>query len=174
MKALIAAAMATAPGVAAQAPPVVGGTIAIMSARVGDSDSPALISTDAVAKAFANKGFTILNDPTHAAYSAEVVTTRTAVGTSVAATRSERPLATSGGVNIPISSGKSTLVPMWRTQIDIRVRRRGEQSVVWHGSAVTVRSSGARDGDADQVAFALGQAALSAYPIQTTAAISIP
>jgi hypothetical protein len=58
--------------------------------------------------------------------------------------------------------------------VEIRLRRRGEQAVLWHGAAVTIRSTSAPDGSADQVAFALSQAALSSYPTQTAGAISIP
>ncbi|RYY05478.1 MAG: hypothetical protein EON55_26480 [Alphaproteobacteria bacterium] len=77
-------------------------------------------------------------------------------------------------MNIPISKGKPVLVALQRTLVEIRMRRRGEQAVLWHGAAVTVRSTGATDGTADQVAFALSQAALSSYPTQTAGVISIP
>lgn len=149
-----------------------GGTIAVSSS---DQDDPlAAASTRAAATAFGARGFTILNDPVHAAYSAEVITTRTEIGTSVAKGRTGPALATGAGVNIPISRGKSVLVPMLRTEVEIRIRRRGDLAVLWHGAAITARSAGAPDGGVNQVALALSQAALSSYPIQIKSAISIP
>ena len=174
MKALIAATLTLASAAAVQATPAAGGTVAITAPPTSDGEPSATISIDAGSRAFGLRGFTILNDPAHAAYVAEVITTRTAVGTAVAQGRAGRPLATGDGVNIPISKGKSVLMPLQRTRVEIHMRRRGEQTVLWHGAAVTVRSTGATDGGADQVAFALSQAALSSYPTQTAGAISIP
>lgn len=147
-----------------------GGTIAVTSPPGIEHD----VSTEAATAALGMRGFTILNDPSHAAYVAEVVTTRTEVGTSMQKGPSGRALATGGGVNVPLSQGKSVLVPMQRTEVGISIRARGGQAVLWHGAAVTVRSEGARDGGADQVALALSQAALSSYPTQTKGVISIP
>lgn len=174
MKALMSATLTSASAAAVQASPADGGTVAITAPPTSDGEPSATISIDAAGKAFGLRGFTILNDPAHAAYVAEVITTRAAVGTVVAQGRAGRPLATGGGVNIPISKGKPVLVALQRTLVEIRMRRRGEQAVLWHGAAVTVRSTGATDGTADQVAFALSQAALSSYPTQTAGAISIP
>jgi len=174
MKALIAATLTAASAAAAQASPAAGGTVAITAPPTSDGEPSATISIDAAGRAFGLRGFTILNDPAHAAYVAEVITTRAAVGTAVAQGRAGRPLATGGGVNIPISKGNSVLVPLQRTQVEIRMRRRGEQTVLWHGAAVTIRSTSAPDGGADQVAFALSQAALSSYPTRTAEAMSVP
>lgn len=150
--------------------PRVGGTVAVMS----NADHADPLAVEAAESALGDRGFTILKDVAHAAYSAEVITIRTEVGTSVEKGRAGRALATGGAVSIPLSQGKSVNVPMLRTSLEIRLRRRGEQAVLWHGAAVTVRSAGARDGSAEQVAFALSRAALSAYPTQTKAPISIP
>jgi hypothetical protein len=174
LEALIATTLAAAHAAALQASPVVGGTVAITTPSAREGEPSAAISSDAAAKAFGLRSFTILNDPAHAAYVAEVITTRTAVGTAVAQGRAGQALATGGGVSIPISKGKSILVPLQRTRVEIRLRRRGETEVLWHGAAVTVRSAAAPDGSADQVAFALSQAALSSYPTQTVGEISVP
>lgn len=172
--ALIAAALTASPTFAVQASPAIGGTVAITTPPVRNGDPSAAVSSDAVAKAFGLRGFTILPDPAHAAYVAEVITTRTAVGTAVAQSPTGQPLATGGGLSIPLSKGRSVLVALQRTRVEIRLRRRGEQAVLWHGAAVTVRSAGASDGGGDQVAFALSQAALSSYPTQTSVEISVP
>ena len=152
-----------------------GGTISVTAITSTEAADPlTTVSVDAATTALGQRGFTILNDPAHAAYSAEVITSRTEVGTSVAKGRTGPALATGAGVNIPISRGKSILAPMLRTEVEIRIRRREDRTVLWHGAAMTVRSAAARDGGAGQVAFALSQAALSSYPIQTQTVISIP
>ncbi|SFP45079.1 hypothetical protein [Sphingomonas rubra] len=174
IKALVATTLVAAHTIAVQASPAAGGTVAITATATHEGDPPAAIAVDAAAKAFGLRGFTILNDPAHAAYVAEVVATRAAVGTAVVQGRSGQALPTGGGVSIPISKGKSVLVPLQRTRVEIRIRRRGEQAVLWHGAAVTVRSTGALNGGVDQVAFALSQAALSSYPTQTAGEISVP
>lgn len=152
-----------------------GGTIAVTSAPAdGEDDSLARASAEAAATALGMRGFTILNDPAHAAYVAEVVASRTEVGTSVEKGRAGRTLATGAGVNIPIAGGKSVLVPLQRIEVEIRIRGRSDQLVFWHGAAVTVRSVDARNGGVDRLALELSQAALSSYPTQTKAAISVP
>ena len=172
---MLAAVMGLVGTTPALSAPRAGGTISVTATtRTEGADPLTTVSTDAATTALGQRGFTILNDPAHAAYSAEVITSRTEVGTSVAKGRTGPALATGAGVNIPLSRGKSVLVPMLRTEVEIRIRRRGNPAVLWHGAAMTVRSAAARDGGADQVAFALSQAALSSYPTQTKAAISIP
>ena len=173
MRALIAATLTSISAAAVEASPATGGTVAITTPPAPDGETSAAISMDAAGRAFGLRNFTILNDPAHAAYIAEVITTRTAVGTAVTQGRSGQALPTGGGVSIPISKGKSVIVPLQRTRVEFRLRRRGEQAVLWHGAAVTIRSASAPDGSADQVAFALSQAALSSYPTQTAGAISI-
>lgn len=174
IKALLSATLTAAFAATVHASPAAGGTVAITTPPASDGEPSPTISIDAAARAFGLRGFTILNDPAHAAYVAEVITTHAAVGTAVAQGRARKPLATGGGVSIPISKGKSVLVQLERTRVEISLRRRGDQMVLWHGAAVTVRSTGAPDGDADQVAFALSQAALSSYPTQTAGEISVP
>jgi hypothetical protein len=151
------------------------GTVAI-APQTGYADEDPLdqVSADAALTALGMRGFTLLNDPAHAAYIAEVITTRTEVGTAVAKASTERPYMTGGGVNVPISGRKSVLTPLQRTMIEIRLRERGSERIIWHGAAMTVRSEGARDGGPEQVAYALSQAVLSSYPAQTSAAISVP
>lgn len=155
--------------------PRIGGTIAVTAAGGSDRTDPLKqISIEAVTVTLGNKGFTILDDPDHAAFIAEVVTTRTEVGTSLIKGRTSPTVVTGMAVTIPTSRGKSVVVPLQRTELEIRVRRRGERLPFWHGAAVTVRSAGVRGATAEQLATTLSQAALGPYPVTAAAAISIP
>jgi hypothetical protein len=166
-------ALIAAPWPAASAPRG-GGTIAVTVHGGADRGDPLQqVSIDAATAALGMKGFTILDDPDHAAYVAEVMTTRTEVGTSIARGKAAAPLVTGLAVTIPTSGGKS-VVALERTELEIRIRRRGEQRAFWSGAAVTVRSAGARGAGAEQVATTLSQAALGPYPTTVATAISIP
>lgn len=174
IKLSICVLMMAAPVAAAPAPPIPAtGTICVTVQTAGD-DSFAKTWADAASKALDARGFTILNDPAHAAFGAEVAAIRTEVGTSVIHDRATRPLATGGGVNIPLAPPRPVLAPLQRMRIEVRIRRRGIQSIIWQGAAVTVRPIDARGVGAEDVAFALAQAALSSYPTQTTVAITVP
>jgi hypothetical protein len=152
-----------------------GGTIAVTSPPGSLSDDLwAQVSREAAASAFGTKGFTILNDPRHAAYIAEVTINRTEVGTWVEKGVAGRVVGTGAGVNFSMAGGKSVLAPMQRIEMTIRVRGRGDQAVLWQGAAVTVRSIDSRSGGVDRLVLALSQAALSSYPTQTRVTISIP
>jgi hypothetical protein len=168
-------ALAAVADEAAPAAPRSGGTIAVRTIEEGGDDDPLKqISLDAVTAALGMKGFTILDDPDHAANIAEVVIKRTEVGSSLARGRVAPPIVTGMAVTIPTSRGKSVVVPMQRTELEIRVRRRGEQQPFWEGAAVTVRSADARNASAEQLATMLSQAAIGPYPSVVTSAISVP
>lgn len=166
-------ALALAPAVATA--PRGSGTIAVTAAPEGArGDALEQATIEAVTTSLGVGGFTILNDPAHAAQVAEVTTTRTDVGTSIAKARAAAPQVSGMAVTIPTSRGKDVMVPLQRTELRIRIKRRGEQQPFWQGAAVTVRSAGARNAGVEQMAVALSQAALSSYPVVTNAAISIP
>ena len=166
-----AAALTLSSMTAQAAAPPSAGTIAVISAPGGGRDETLeTIAREATTAALGDKGFTILDDRDHAAYIAEVATTRSAVGTSVARTRGEGPAVMGAGVNIPLSRDRSTLVTMQRVMIEIRIHKRGDAAVLWHGAAVTVRPGTA----AARLAAQLSRAALNAYPAVVETAISIP
>lgn len=169
-----AALMAAAAHASAATPPS-GGTIAITSPDGGDpEDAFDRRAREATTASLGDRGFTILNDRDHAAYVAEVITSRSDVGTSVTRARRDAPAVLGSGVNIPLASGKSSFVAMRRTTIEIRIRKRGSPAVLWHGSAVTVRPGEPSGPRAERLAAELSQAALSAYPVVAETAISIP
>lgn len=168
-------ALAAMAGDPAPAAPRSGGTVAVKTAEDdGDDDPLKQFSLDAVTMALGLKGFTILDDPDHAANIAEVMIKRTEIGSSLARGRVAPPIVTGMAVTIPTSRGKSVVVPMQRTELEIRVRRRGEQQPFWEGAAVTVRSAGARNASAERVATTLSRAAIGPYPSVVTSPISVP
>jgi hypothetical protein len=167
----------------AASPPPDGGTISIEKKVVEGDDSPATpMFVDAAGEALAEKGFTILQDPGHAAYVAELTLRRVEVGTGSAKVRAGSGTTMPGGAHgsvgagvvIPLSTGKSTLVPLHRIELDMRIVKRGEDAVIWHGSAVTVRAA-APGKDADEAAVRdLSKALLRSYPVESEGAVSIP
>lgn len=182
---LLAASIALAPAwalSASVAAPPAGGTISLEPKTAdGDYDSALPSFTDAVSEALAARGFTILPDPGHAAYVADLTLSRVEVGTGKAKVRTDHasviPGASAGtgvGVVIPLPTGKSTLVPLLRTRLDLGIRKRGETTLVWHASAVTVRAAGTRKGADDVVATDLAQTALRPYPAQPEDVVGIP
>lgn len=165
------------------AEPPAGGTVSIET-REGDAvlgrSMPAFVN--ALGEAFETKGFTVLEQPGHAAYVVELGLSRVDVGTGMAKVPKEgssvipggAPNAVGVGVFIPLATGKSTLVPLQRTRLEIKLRKRGDQSILWQGSAITVRAAGTRKGQDSTVASDLSQALLRAYPAQPEGVIGVP
>lgn len=136
---------------------------------------------NAAGEALGAKGFTILLDPGHAAYVAELTLTRIDVGTgSAKAGVGSSTVAPStsgsvgGGVTVPLSTGKSRLVPLQRIRLEIRIRKRGEEATVWEGAAVTIRAAGTRKGADDMVASNLSEAVLRSYPARIGGVVGVP
>ena len=180
----VAAAMALA-SIAGAAPaaasPPAGGSISIEPNIAGGKADPATQPfVSAATEALAAQGFTILEDPGHAAYVAELILSRTEVGTGSAKIRTGGASAASGayggvgvGASIPLAAG-SELVPLQRTQLEVRIRKRGEEAVVWDGAAVTVRAAGTRKGADEAVAADLSAAILRGYPVAPEGVIGVP
>jgi hypothetical protein len=183
---IVAAFLALVPvwggSLAAAAPPG-GGTISI-EPKTGDGDydrsMPAFVS--AASDALAAKGFTILEDAGHSAYVGELILSRVAVGTGTAKVPAGRATAGGGGpgpsvgagVVIPFSTGASALVPLVRTRLELRIRKRGADGVVWDGAAVTVRAAGTKKGADEPVAVDLSEALLRGYPTEPEGVIGVP
>ena len=176
------ALLAVCGNAAGAAPPPTGGSISIEPVTGGagsGSMSPAFF--DAASDALAARGFTILEDPGHAAYIAELSLCRTEVGTGsakVPAGRGEIAPGASGGVGagvaIPLTAGKSVLVPLERIQLELLIRKRGEDVAVWRGTAVTVRASGTKNGADKVVAADLTGAMLNGYPAEPQGVVGVP
>jgi hypothetical protein len=181
--AVIALGVATpllAPLLAAPAPG--GGTISIepeTPAEPGDRAAPVFAA--AIGAALAEKGFTILQDPGHSAYVADLSVSRTDVGTGSAkvATRggSVTPGASRGvgaGLSVPLPSGRERTVALQRIQLQLTIRRRGAPAVLWQGVAITVRAAGTEQGSSEQVAASLGEAVLRGYPNPPQGIVTVP
>ena len=182
---MMAAALALAPtlGAPLQAAPPAGGTISIEAKGVDAELAPSLPAfVTAISDALYARGFTMLDQPGHAAYVAEVDLSRVEVGTGSAHVSTSGSSVEPGGVGssvgvgvrIPLPTGKSTLVPLQRTRMEIHIVKRGEQAPVWHGAAITVRSAGTKKGQDDVVAAALAEALLRAYPAQPEDVVGVP
>jgi hypothetical protein len=176
---IAAAALALAPpggGALSASPPPNGGTISIEPKTADGKTDPSMASfVDAAAEALTARGFTVFDDPDHAASVVELLLSRSDVGTSLARVPGQRAASVVGtGVSVPLSTGASELVPLRRTRLELRIRRRGEAAVVWDGTAVTVREAGTREGTDRAVASDLSQALLQAYPTVPKDVVGVP
>jgi hypothetical protein len=182
---IIACAMALAPwwcGSLPAATPPVSGTLSI-EANAADPNLAAAIPTfvEMVGDALTARGFTLLEEPGHAAFVVEIGVMRDEVGTASAKVPAGHSQVLPGaspavgvGVVVPFSTGQSTLVPLQRTRLDVRFRKRGEDGVTWQGAAVTVRAARTAKGTDKTVAADLIQALLRAYPAQPEGVIGVP
>jgi len=169
------ASVATSAGAVEAGLPPIGGTISIESGAAdasGDASMPAFV--EAATAAFTARGFTVINAPGHSAAVLELVMSRVDVGTGVAKTRSEAPMAMGAGVAIPLSNGGSRLTSLQRTRLEMRIRKRGGSGIVWDGVAVTVREAGTRKGTPEAVAADLSRALLQSYPAQSKEILGVP
>lgn len=183
---ILAALLALAPiwgGAQAVAAPPAGGTISIEPKTAdGDYDRSMQAFVNAASDALAAKGFTILEDAGHSAYVGELILSRVAVGTGTAKVPAGRASAGGGGpgpsvgvgVVIPFSTGASALVPLVRTRLELRIRKRGADGIVWDGAAVTVRAAGTRKGADEPVAADLSEALLRGYPAEPEGDAGVP
>lgn len=174
---LLGAAGMSIPPLAA-APPMEGTvSVDVTGVEAGQDISPDQLR-DAASSALSDKGFTLLDDAGHAAFTMALAVRLSDVGTGTAAIPTQGPDvmkdgvagAVGSGVRIAVPSRKSRLVALERTQLDMTLRKRGSDAPVWHGTAVTVRSADAR---ASALA-ALCDALMRAYPAQSDAVIGVP
>ncbi|WP_420146088.1 hypothetical protein [Sphingobium sp.] len=171
-------ALAMASPASAAVPPE-DGTITV-EARAADESQPLSpdIFRDAATSALAARGFILLDGADHAAYRMELVVRASEVGTTSLRVDQSSPALISGGVakavgsilKVPIPTNKSRTVALERTQLDMVLRKRGADDVVWRGTAVTVRPARTQ-GD---VATALCAALVRAYPAQSDSVIGVP
>lgn len=184
---IVAGVMAFAPifggSLAAADPPPAGGTISIQPKTAdGDYESSMPTFVNATTEALAAKGFTILEDAGHAAYIGELTLARAEVGTGTAKASAGHTEAMPGGaggsvgagVVIPLPTGKSRLVPLQRVQLELRIRKRGAEGIIWHGAAVTVRAAGTKKGADEVMATDLSNALLRSYPVEPEDVVGVP
>lgn len=130
---------------------------------------------DAASEALTAKGFTIFDDPSHAAYLAELTLSRAAVGTGLGRDPQGASAGMAGtGVVVPLSTGQSSVITLERTRLEMRIRRRADGGIVWTGAAVTVRGTDTRQGNAQKVAADLSEALLHSYPSEPGNIVGVP
>jgi len=173
---MLALASLWSEGALSAAPPPNGGTVAIEPNTADGENDPAMPSFVAAAsEALTAKGFTIFDDPAHAAYVAQLTVKRAGVGTGFGRDPDAPSVGLAGaGVAVPLSTGNSSMVTLQRTQLEIRILHRADGIVVWDGTAVTVRPAGARKGPGQTVAADLSKALLESYPTVPTGDIGVP
>lgn len=157
-------------------PPPNGGTVSIEPRAVdGNSDTAMPSFVEAAEEALTAKGFTVFDDPDHAATVVELLVSRGDVGTAMVRVPGQRAASVVGtGVAVPLGTGESQPVRLQRTRLEIRMRRRGEAGVVWDGVAVTVREAGMAKGTNAIVASDLSRALLQSYPAEPGDIIGVP
>lgn len=160
----------------------VAGTIAIDTVNGKALTDPArAIFVDAVQRALAGRGFTLLGDAGlgdagHGRYLAEVTVDRAARGV-VSAGRSgggAPQMSLNGGVSLGLPAGGDRLSDLVVTQLTIAIRERDSTRIVWSGSAVTARVSNTPAGNVALVAQTLATAVMAQFPARTAGAVSIP
>jgi len=181
---LAAAVLSIAPSSAwAQAAPSFSpGTISIEVQDAAPDVRPSVLTfVGAVEQALAARGFTTIEQPGHAGLVAALAVRRSAVGTvsvKVAPSRSSVAPGDSPGVGAGVSfalpSTKMRTVPLQQTQLELRIRKRGGDAVLWQGTAMTVRAAGTPKGMDGAVATDLIDALLRDYPAQPEDVISVP
>jgi hypothetical protein len=176
----IVAAMAAALLCAAAAPPG-GGTISVEPAGRPDAPPVAPAVAERLREALADRGFTILPGTGHSAFVAAVTLDRTAVGTGSASVPSGQAAvipglvggAAGGGVSVPLSGGKTRVVPLVRFALTVQIRERRSGAIVWRGAAVTVRAGDPSTRDAATVAD-LCSTVLRSYPHEAPGPVTVP
>lgn len=149
-----------------------GGTI-VLRAKTADGSPVSPRFLDALAGTLDAKGFTILADPEHVGYLADVTVSQDAVGTAMEEDRRESVGMVGSGAYLPFKSGGYTASALRRTRLEISIRKR-DGGVVWHGVAVTVRPAGTPKGTNAAVAQDLGTALLSGYPQEPADVVGVP
>lgn len=170
----VATPMVLAAGAPGASPPLpTGGTISIE--QPPGRPIPADVA-DGVAAALAARGFTVLARPGHAALRVELAVSRTPAGTGTAAASAEPGSAApggvaglGGGVTLPLGRNGPRAVRLDRITLQLTIRRRGAEAVLWSGSAVTVRPADARDAVA-----ALGDGLMRVYPARPSGVVGVP
>lgn len=174
----LAGAMGVSTMSLAAAPPA-GGTISVEAKGAdGTQDASSDIFREAAASALSTKGFILLDGPDHAAYKMELIFRVSEVGTGTAKVAPTGADIIKGGVagavgsvlKVPVPSGKSRFVTLERTQLEMILRKRGQEDVVWRSTAVTVRPAETQE----KIASDLCNALLRAYPSQSENMIGVP
>ncbi len=178
-----ATAMVLMAGVAHSAAPLPRGTISVEpTATEPELRSSMPVFVEAVGKIFSAREFTLIEEAGHARFVADLSLSRVQVGTTTAKVAASRPELIPGGsprkvggsLSIPLPTAKSKTVPLQQTRLEIHIRKRGDENVIWHGAAITVRPADTAEGQDARVASDLSKAIFRDYPDQSDNVISVP
>jgi hypothetical protein len=166
-------------GLARAEEPQALGTISVKATPVDpDLRASVPIFIDAVGKALAEKGFTTIEGAGHARFVADLGLTRTEIGSTTAKVPVTGSQLIQGGASSRVGGGASILLPtaktrtvaLQQTRLEVGIRKRGEDNVIWHGAVLTIRAAGQ-----DKVISAdLARAIFQTYPSQPDGIVSIP
>ena len=137
---------------------------------------------EAVSEVLANRGYTVLEGHGHARLVAELDLTQTAIGTAnVKVPPPDKPTVSGraatgvGGIMIvPLPSRKLRLVSVMKTRLEVRIKRLGEDGVLWSSAGLTVRPSNTGNGLDKVVATDLARAIFRVYPAQPESVAAVP
>lgn len=160
----------------ASAPP---GTVTVVlaagEARPMPSDRP---FADAVGQALGEANFTLMPQPGHSRYVAEVSVGREARGLVTARAPTDRAQAGIGSwgpsIRVPLSSKKMQLRNLVSTTLTVRILTLADHHPVWTGSAVTVQPEEPQGDASPTVALKLARAVVAAYPHPLATPVSVP
>lgn len=175
--AFIVALVQGAPAAPAPAAVPTSGTITIASVTgVGLTDQARPMFEDAVQRALAARGFTLLRDAGHGRYVAAVTVNRRSRGVVTAGRASGGPpgVSLNGGLSVGLPAGGARLDDLVVTELTVSISTRSDARVVWSGGAVTARVSGTPGGGAALVAQTLANAAIAQFPARTSEPVSVP
>lgn len=132
---------------------------------------------DAVSHALAAANFVPL-DAGHGRYVAEVTVTRRATG-AVASDAKEPPPSVGEGnwtvhMGVHLPSGKTALRGLIVTQLNVRIRLRGTDRIVWQASALTAQVEGPPAGVPAVIAGKLADALIARFPDPVSGPIAVP
>lgn len=167
----------------AAATPLEPGTISLETSSVHPAPGYSVDAfVDAVGEGLANRGYTMLEGHGHARLVAELLLTQVEIGTAnTKVSQTGKPTVAGRGVagvggnmTVSLPSGKLKVVPILQTRLEIRIKRLGEEDIVWSGTALTVRPSNSGNGREKIVAADLVKAIFGAYPSQPESVITVP
>lgn len=179
---IVAAAAASSRAAPSSAPPSKG-SISIEEIGADRASTPLIPSfRDAVQQGFADKGFLVIDEPGHAGLVAVVTSSREEVGTaSVKASPGAMGAAFSGlsgavgtTMTVTLPTAQTMIVPLQRTRLEVRMRKRGDDAVLWQGAAITVRPAATQERQDKLIASDLIAAILRDYPAIPGNVISVP
>lgn len=159
--------------------PIPAGTIAVQPAPGGVTGPESQLYLDAVTATLGRMGFTLAPDSTRADYLVAVDFRRTDRGQ----VRTPAPFTIgigggSYGGNVGIGGGTSVGIgsktrTVYATDLGVQLRRRGDQTVIWEGKAMT-QVLGAQDGtQPTDTATRLSDALFKGFPGQSGITITV-